>query len=1366
LGNFVEFLEQIVSRGGRTRATSAGAENIRTLYPDRLDEVITARVWRVVINPSARSPVLVNELIEQVTAHAENTALVDETYYYAYSIYPPVWQQLQALGEAGQLSALPSQTTNQIVYLHGQEALRREGILIFVWISLPRIGGANSYYLLENEIRIQILTRELDFLVNAESFERLLGVSWQNYLDEYGDRPALLHIQVVFPARRIHYRTLRHLMSERVGETVSQEAAYFGGLYLLNRTLLAILPQAAREPVNEQSDDLTRALPEESRFDYWDPDWTGAYIYAAFELDETERAQALYRAPARRLVEPLIAYLRQDSDELMWPYHLETFLRHHFSTQENSSGPPGNTFEYLLAELESHENGRWFNRLFDMVEGVNHWDLHHRLIQLALTTRYASHERVRRTITLINNRRRGGQRHIYRPGQQEIWIDGSRNKAVGGASRPDLPHVVADVEDFYMGKQTDQRLRAERRPVFLAAVDRIKVQMIGEILSGADPTTYTEESFASRVLTRAAEEIHLSEDDMEEITILTSLEIVRIERRTEEAIERHYLTVQSVQKIEEDNERWRRVPNTETVLSDSEFEELLTFWRIARVGEATTLISQIVVGGAMLVIAWEVGAIGLLVRVAGGAARVIPAIVISEVLYLIRSRDVTPAGLLEAAVQGYMFALGLRLVSGLGLRVAGAFGTQSLTRLFVGHIIGRMVEGGVGGAIGMTLGQFGTDLLRILLGQQDRLSSAETYIMSAAEGFIMGMAVELVLGAAAPLFAPEIRSLGEAVTAIRRAGFSPRAWQELSAGAIERMNIGMRSLLREGQLASGITAAFRSRLAQIGVEYRLVSLQQAARVGRLELSSAAEAALRRFTAASINQMSLENSLALINRLGRQPGQLNRFLETLAGLDDQALASLFARSQIEALAGSPNLLSLVRSRGTGAINLLEGSFGGAVTEMEGFLARLVRQNPERQNLVLELLGRSGRVVPPETLLQAVERLGGLSESAYSSLNRLAGTRFGGRELAAVLRDVPRQQLNQLLELVGRLSPEMVERLAASSVLRPLASAPRCLRFASEPENLEAILEYVGRSGQPAEAIASLERYLSQNSRLSAPEIRAAIGRMSPGALEIDLMIAEELEALGSLEAAGGQPLQLTAPARPRVYRLQDVDLSDLTPELRAQYTARYPAYVEAIREAIRTGRRRRAVPPLNDYIRMRHGFRTRQLVRDRPLRDLGARGAVEQEAGHIFQRVINNRLPPGSANWRELPTPEGNVIPDHLPPGRQRVYLDAQGNRSLTPTNRSFSAEYLADSKYRDFIPNDPQTRGFVHLAQFTDDGVLAFYVRWQTGFPPTSSLSGGMHNLGYVLPDTFIESIVARGIRDLASRSGVRIRLISDPIWR
>ena len=265
-------------------------------------------------------------------------------------------------------------------------------------------------------------------------------------------------------------------------------------------------------------------------------------------------------------------------------------------------------------------------------------------------------------------------------------------------------------------------------------------------------------------------------------------------------------------------------------------------------------------------------------------------------------------------------------------------------------------------------------------------------------------------------------------------------------------------------------------------------------------------------------------------------------------------------------------------------------------------------------------------------------------------------------------------------------------------------------------------------------------------------------------EIEKMIADELE--GYVPPAFDSPTELSGTVkgnqRAKVSEISQVDMSDLKQETLAAYEKRYPDYVKA---------KKAANQPFMDkdtYVHFRHGTESGQLVREvSGPANLSRTGAIEQLAGYELERVVDQRLPKGSANNTSFPNPYGEerVKPDHIPRGEKVIRIDSSGRQA--PKGQLFSAKFVGDSKYVEMVPITDQTRGFVNYARLSDEKTLVFYVRWQQKFPGTDKLIFDASFGGYVLPPRpWNAEIVAPGLREFAGARNVKIRLVSDPLWK
>ena len=425
-----------------------------------------------------------------------------------------------------------------------------------------------------------------------------------------------------------------------------------------------------------------------------------------------------------------------------------------------------------------------------------------------------------------------------------------------------------------------------------------------------------------------------------------------------------------------------------------------------------------------------------------------------------------------------------------------------------------------------------------------------------------------------------------------------------------------------------------------------------------------------------------------------------------------------------------------------------------------------------------------------------RAGGYSDELTAAFARLSGpAKLTPDEIEDLLKLVPKDNEARFAKVVrsipatslgagGPASSELLRALAANPARMDLFLALGHGTFAAvfrrAGGDVAKLDEYLAAIGElekrlPLENRATeFRRFLDQLERgdaealLELEEARAA--KYAPAEARLDPQtiegwIEEELKGLENAPPAGSQPLDIPGvqpgraipPAPTFKEALARVDLSGMSPAERARLRAGWRRYRKLPGARLHSQ---------DDYIRFVYGKRTGQLPRvSLGPRDLGAVGAIEQQAGHILERVVNEHLPAGSKNARNIPTRHGDVRPDHLPPGNKTTHLNPDGSVAKTGAGTPFSAEYVADSKYRDLIPTNDQTRGFVELAALSDEKRLVFYVKWQDHFPDASGLFRDL-DVGYQLPDRYVPQIVASGVRDEARKAGVRIDLISDPRWR
>ncbi|WP_328524050.1 hypothetical protein [Kribbella sp. NBC_00359] len=471
----------------------------------------------------------------------------------------------------------------------------------------------------------------------------------------------------------------------------------------------------------------------------------------------------------------------------------------------------------------------------------------------------------------------------------------------------------------------------------------------------------------------------------------------------------------------------------------------------------------------------------------------------------------------------------------------------------------------------------------------------------------------------------------------------------------------------------------------------------------------------------------------------------------------------------------------------------------------------------------------RVDAPEEVLAALERLlAGRSDAAHilESLGELADPRAALRSLTPEL--LTQVESADLVRALGE-SPgagEVVERIAVAVEGEVAGQLVRGVRHADGSQ-------YVQRwNHATASWETAPRRALPEGEPAPAPGEPAPRPPEERLELEFEEFALEEPPPLDQPLAA--PPIPVGQAAKPaRAFR-QVLDSVQITPQEIAAYRQRYNQYVRQrgasrrlrtlddyarwrhglatrqfsrgdIRSAVERSweqfnaaiQRVQSIPPADlarlqaqyranlsgpwrdepfrmlsedEWVRWRYGVESGRIspVEGPPV-PLGER--IGQLAGHELERVVNGRLPAGSANSRDFKifgVDEG-FRPDHLPPGSQTRYIDPAGRIHATPgRNRiPISARYVGDSKYLEgVVAFDAQTEAFVRLAAATDEKAVVFYVRWRNTFPPSEGLTAGPFGIGYELPAAARSGVVSSNLLDFAKGRGIGVRIVSDPNWK
>jgi hypothetical protein len=912
----------------------------KILYIDQYSELRWVSLWLVQVNQDftlGDLELLLSERAEQLSRMRSDQLLA-----YGLGTTDTIRQQLIELDEDGimapKIPSLRPRNALRVVGKGPDSIVKSLGWVLFASMLLPKIELVDVATQL-TEVKVGVQLRDLAFLIPDVDFEKEFHISWREYAHELGSEPATLRLQPVMVEKRIHVLALNYLVAVMINEQLdsSPESSFtrYGRLFVLNQSELDKFPAAARSIVEAMTNDVTRKLDNLMTGGELEPDWKTVFAFATLDVNTETIGMARYRPIARQLTPLLLAKLQGDSSDSSWKFRLLGFMRSEFGSRPPETRPDGGIpFEYVLEELERIKS---FELLFDKVESSGFFPLKHLLLLLSLATVYAGHERVRRLHRGLTEHMLKDLQNTYLLSEGAIQLEHDPRRTLR------IKGVLGEVDSIYLFEKEEQRLKPSRLPAFKEALEIESKAIIERILKGEETRQFNEEEFSREAIGKAALRIKLSEEDFEEITIQRSLRLVKIESRIEDALPMHYVTFEFVERVE--GEAWRAVSRQITE-SDDDFTARLIYWHLAKAGEVYEKIGMAIMIVGLIAIAWQAGIIAALVSAAGGTTTVLISIGISELIFILRvifgDAKLTLRGFLEAALDGYLMALGFRGAGLLGRATARAIGRESLKHIVGGWIAERLIVGTVGGAGTAALTTFSHDLINIATGRGGWSSIGE-YVNKMAWGALLGTVFEFGVGALQPILRAggenALQTLSQVVERVRGEGFTNVKWTVLTAEALGKMRDRLNLVL--GDVATqGFVRAIAERLTQVteqlGGLYRLAVFRRVLELSPSAMSRPAVDGLEKFLNTSRADLTDEAALALLNRLNSD--QLRVFLESLNTLDASILSVLAKSGHFETLAAAPQLAGIIRNDSaiSALIRQAAGAPGGGAARVRSIL----------------------------------------------------------------------------------------------------------------------------------------------------------------------------------------------------------------------------------------------------------------------------------------------------------------------------------------------------------------------------------------------------------------------------------------------
>ncbi|KAB8141585.1 DUF4157 domain-containing protein [Chloroflexia bacterium SDU3-3] len=867
-------------------------------------------------------------------------------------------------------------------------------------------------------------------------------------------------------------------------------------------------------------------------------------LYYLPALDETRRAEAVAavlaaraareqaiqennQTAARQRADRLVALMDGPHDRLTWAFSVESVLREFLGQ--------AHFFELVLDDLATR-TGDDVSRLFTQVGESNHFTTIALLVRLALDTRYRSDARVQAAIRQLNTMRQSHQEHRYVIGQTPaVLLDGTDQLAVG--------QVAGDVRGAYLRDESVERLKAARQAELSQEMSRQSILQAGRIASGEDTATYTQEELARKITGDAVRAIGgIREEDRETIDYEESVRLLGVRQITVDGVEKY--EVEYVTVYRENGGQWNEIADSRGWHSDSDFEYRLFMYRFSQNADVIQTTALIVSFGAVALLAWELGALAFLIELGGGPIAVGASISISALIYMVTHDHWTVEGFIVAGIQGYLAAVGFRLIAPVGGAVGrwilpATLAEASFLRLASAWLLSRAAVGGLTGLVGGPAALFVEDLARILM-HGGGLSSLRAYLGSAALGFVLGIGFEL---AGSLLLAPIFRAGGRTslqtieavVLQLREHRITPTQWLAESTGALSRLR-GFLFANLDADIAQQIQRVIAEKILQVSNNYvtgvRVTIFRQIFELAEIELSRGAVAGLERMLAANAGRLTNDALVNLLRAAARSPGRANAFLSVLGASDNALIEQIITNNQLRILSEAETLLGLGSTRPPAEISALLRRFSASAEQAELFAQRLGRLREELRGPLLDALRDRGTAVSPATLLRMAESGTPLSSEMLNTLERLVrGTRslpeleaalgaMSDPQVAAFLamaRTMGDAELAAFLEfnamLGGRGFAQFVDELGLPIMRRLLSEIPdvgmlvtafggddlRALIAAIEIDRLKRLLTNSSAAelqifAQPQ--FLGLAALRSLGTDLNGAEVRALVGTYGP------------------------------------------------------------------------------------------------------------------------------------------------------------------------------------------------------------------------------------------------------------------------------
>jgi hypothetical protein len=712
-------------------------------------------------------------------------------------------------------------------------------------------------------------------------------------------------------------------------------------------------------------------------------------------------------------------------------------------------------FDLVLDDLAARPGGL-FDRLFTRIEAIDGEHALALLVNAARGGRYAEHARVRHAQAELIRRHGNVREHGY-----AVAADGDATRGtvlLEGDQRVTAGQVLGDINSAYLRDEDREQLKPDAQVRLQQALEAETRAYMARLLEGTEAAR-TQDEVGRQLLADAWAAAGLDTDrDLEDVEWQESLRVTGVRAAADrgDGVPRYEVEYERVQRVlgaSSGDSAWQAVAGSRAWRSESDFEYDAFWFPYSQMADVMHTAAIVVMVGAVIIVAWEVGVIAALVSAGGGALPVGLSIGISLAIHMLTHERWTLSGLLVAGLEGYLGAVGFRLFAPAGAAVSRMVIPATLERVAFRRVVAAWLlrHGTVGALTGGALGPASVliqDMIRIA-GTGGGLSSFGTYLRAAGTGMVLGAVFEIGGSALlAPLFrnadATVLSRVDEVVMTLN--GTTPRLtpsqWMAHVGTSLSAMREYLGTILGQAQ-ARGIYTVFRERVEAAGAAWlagargtlhREVIDLAAARISREGLDGFER--LLRLGSATLGDDALAT---LLQQARRAPDRIDPWLRFFSGLDDAATRDLVGRNQLRALLEAEQTLALAARRSGAELHGLLGShFAHSVPDLEAFALRANALGHTAADSVLEALRTRGTGVTPRALLRAAEAGNALDDELLSGMQRLLEHGGAPARLDGVLDAMADDQVGAFLRGAHTAAPD--ELAALREVLANADIAP--------------------------------------------------------------------------------------------------------------------------------------------------------------------------------------------------------------------------------------------------------------------------------------------------------------------------------------